>query len=223
MNLTSTSSIEPSKSEGNPATHTPGRQSWLVVVPETLRLLGVHVEDVVSHVCERVRSGEMRREVGDELQRLLDRDREGITAKRAPRRTRSRRRRPRSTVRWTCWSTLALVRKQLESRLGESMQVQQAKQQRLSEVEQRLLRLAALAAAASQFLERLARLDRIWDLLTDRNKERLMATIVESVVVDQQANRVRIEFAQGIPLAELAAPDASGPSGAEAPAEQEVA
>jgi hypothetical protein len=38
----------------------------------------------------------------------------------------------------------------------------------------------------------------------------------------QQANRLRIEFAKGIPLAELKAPDAPEPSGAEAP-EQEVA
>lgn len=38
----------------------------------------------------------------------------------------------------------------------------------------------------------------------------------------KQANRLRIEFAKGIPLAELEVPDAPEPSGAEAP-EQEVA
>lgn len=182
------------------------------------------LEDVVvGHVRERVRSGELLREVGGELQRLLNREREGVTAERA--------RLPHEIAALASEINRAMdvlvsagpgVRKPLESRLGESMRVQQSKQQRLSEVEQRASRLTEFAAEASQFLERLARLDRIWDLLTDRNKERLMATIVESVVVDQQSNRVRIEFAQGIPLAELEAPDAPEPSGASQP-EQEVA
>ncbi len=49
-----------------------------------------------------------------------------------------------------------------------------------------------------------------------------MGTLLDSVVVDQKANRVRIEFAKGIPLADLAAPDAPEPSDA-SPPEQEVA
>jgi DNA invertase Pin-like site-specific DNA recombinase len=182
------------------------------------------LEDVVvSHVRERVRNGELLHEAAGELQRLLDREREGLTAERS--------RLPQEIAALSAEINRVMdvlvgagpgVRKQLEGRLAESMRVQQAKQQRLSEVEQRLHRLTELAAAASQFLERLARLDRIWELLTERNKERMMATIVESIVVDQQANRVRIEFAKGIPLAELEAPDAPEPSGASQP-EQEVA
>ena len=96
------------------------------------------LEDVVvRHVRERVRRGELLREVAGELQRLLDREREGATAERS--------RLPQEIAALSSEINRVMdvlvgagpgVRKQLEGRLGESMQVQQAKQQRLSEVEQ---------------------------------------------------------------------------------------
>ena len=67
-------------------------------------------------------------------------------------------------------------------------------QERLREVEHQLERLGEVRADAEWTATTLAAFDRLWDKLTEENRARLVASLVDRVVVCEGENALRIQM-----------------------------
>ena len=86
------------------------------------------------------------------------------------------------------------ARAAVEERLNTAAQAQQQAEERLVEVERRLLSLDSAEADAAWVKQALERFTDLWDVMTPANQQRLMRTLVKGVRVDSSTGDVGVDL-----------------------------
>ena len=97
------------------------------------------------------------------------------------------------------------ARAAVEERLNTSAQAQQQAEERLIEVERRLLLLDGAEADAGWVEQALGRFSELWEVMTPENRGRLLRALVKGVRVDSSTGDIAVELHNlSEPMAEAA-------------------